>query len=66
MLIFLARGVFVFVAYDDMHCSSNPVCQAWAHCFPKEGHFLIYDSPLYSLTTSPPIRLLMSINDTLS
>ena len=67
MLIFPPRGVFVFVAYGDIQCSSNPVCHgfgpSWLH---NEGHFLIYDSPLYSLTTSPPIRLLMSINDTLS
>ena len=70
MLIFPPRGVFVFVAYGDIQCSSNPVCHGFglsssAHLH-NEGHFLIYDSPLYSLTTSPSIRLLMSITDTLN
>jgi hypothetical protein len=70
LLIFPPRGVFVFVAHGDIQCSSNPVYQALGSALGlnlhNEGHFLIYDSPLYSLTISPPIRLLMSITDTLN
>ena len=35
MLIFPARDVFVFVPYDDMHCSSNSLCPGLgpASCF---------------------------------
>ena len=70
LLIFPPRGVFVFVPYDDIQCSSNPVCHGFglsslAHLH-NEGHFLIYDSPLYSLTTPSSIRLLVNISHTIS